>query len=114
MLQFLSLYAELSFLVSPLQPYIEASKMDKERYGKEMAAYKQLSENQEGKSQAVLTTATPNVLNFSTSTEPADDVYRVSLQHDSGNLRSPDESMVELAAEVMKKAESHDSIFQID
>ncbi|KAK6159795.1 hypothetical protein DH2020_003176 [Rehmannia glutinosa] len=71
------------------QPYIEASKMDKERYDKEMAAYKQQQNNQNAKSQT-------------------DDVYRVSLEDDHEDFVSPDESMVELAIKVMKNGRSKD------
>ncbi|KAI3445429.1 hypothetical protein Pfo_002094 [Paulownia fortunei] len=95
------------------QPYIEASKMDKERYDKEMAAYKQLQTNQNAKSESLFSNPTPSMLNFSTSSE-TDDVYHVSLEADCENVFSPDESMVELAIEVMKNAESNDPIFQID
>ncbi|XP_057792139.1 uncharacterized protein LOC131008994 [Salvia miltiorrhiza] len=83
-------------------PYIEASKMDKERYEQEMAAHMQ-----KGKSQALLSTTTPKE-------PPADDVYHVSFEDDSEDLHSPDESVVGLAIEAMKNAGSNDSVFQID
>ncbi|KAL0364859.1 UNVERIFIED_CONTAM: hypothetical protein Sangu_0583500 [Sesamum angustifolium] len=95
------------------QPYVEASKMDKERYEKELATYNQLKSNKIPKSQSLFSNSTPSMLNFSTSSE-TDDVYHVSLESDCENFLSPDESMVELAIEVMKNAESSDSIFQID
>lgn len=88
--------------------------MDKERYDKEIAACKQLHDNQNAKSQTFFSNTTPSMLNFSTSSE-TDDVYHVSLEDGSENFDSPDKSMVELAIEVMKNAESNDDpIFQID
>ncbi|KAL1535035.1 hypothetical protein AAHA92_31137 [Salvia divinorum] len=88
-------------------PYIEASKMDRERYAKEMTAYKQ-------KGMSLFSTTTPNMLSFSTPKEPADDVYHVSFEDDPKDLHSPDESMVGLAIKAMKNAGSSDSFFQID
>lgn len=83
--------------------------MDRERYAKEMAAYKQ-----KGVSQGLFSSTTPNMLSFSTPKEPADDVYHVSFEDDPEDLPSPDESMVGLAIEAMKNAGSSDSFFQID
>ncbi|KAL8545422.1 hypothetical protein ACS0TY_005545 [Phlomoides rotata] len=94
-------------------PYIEASKMDKERYEMEMAAYKQQQENQNAKSPTLFNNTTSSMINFATPSDN-DDVYHVSLEKESGNVRPPDESMVELAKETMKNAESNDSIFQTD
>ena len=83
--------------------------MDRERYAKEMAAYKQ-----KGVGQGLFSSTTPNMLSFSTPKEPADDVYHVSFEDDPEDLHSPDESMVGLAMEAMKNAGSSDSFFQID
>ncbi|KAH6819030.1 hypothetical protein C2S51_002633 [Perilla frutescens var. frutescens] len=94
-------------------PYIEASKMDKERYERQMASYKKLHEIHKGKSHALFSTTTPSMLNFSTSMQ-SDDAYHVSLEDDSENVHSPDESMVKSAIEAMKSAKTNDSIFQID
>ncbi|KAK4402122.1 hypothetical protein Sango_0952900 [Sesamum angolense] len=59
------------------QPYVEASKMDKERYEKELATYNLLKSNKIPKSQSLFSNSTPSMLNFSTSSE-TDDVYHVS------------------------------------
>lgn len=96
-----------------MQPYIEASKLDKERYDKEMAVYKQLHGNPKGKSQTLFSTTTPSMLKFSTPKE-ADDAYHVSFEDDSGDLHLPDESVVGLAIEAMRSAGSSESFFQID
>lgn len=91
------------------QPYMEASKIDKERYDKEMSSYnKQVeSNNNNGEGERVLSNdPTPNFLE-------ADDVYHVSLEADSGEILLPDESIVELAIEEMKNAQSNDPIFRI-
>lgn len=87
--------------------------MDKERYDKEMAAYKQQLENQNANSPTLFNDTTASMINFSTPSE-TDDVYHVSLEKDSGNIHCLDESMVEMAKEAMKKAESNESIFQTD
>ncbi|KAL3620673.1 hypothetical protein CASFOL_035585 [Castilleja foliolosa] len=64
------------------QQYIEAGKMDKERYVKEMAAYKQLQNQHKGEGQiSFVSNENPSKLKLSTSSE-TDDVYRVYLEDD--------------------------------
>ncbi|PIN10059.1 HMG box-containing protein [Handroanthus impetiginosus] len=94
-------------------PYIEASKMDKERYDKEMATYMQQKDKPSVKSQSLFSNPTSSIINFSASSK-TDDVYHVTVEDDRENFHSPDQSMVQLAIEVMKNAHSNDSIFQID
>ncbi|XP_051147260.1 uncharacterized protein LOC127262566 isoform X2 [Andrographis paniculata] len=96
-----------SLSVNDKQPYIEASKMDRERYKKEMAVYEQRQ------SQSYGSESIPRMISFSTPGE-TDDVYHVALEPDSDNMLSPDESIVELAVDIMKNNESNDSMFEID
>ncbi|KAL3814626.1 hypothetical protein ACJIZ3_015894 [Penstemon smallii] len=95
------------------KPYIDASKLDKERYDREMASYMQRANNQNIKSQCLFSNSTPRMLNFSTSSKK-DDEYHVSLQTKHEIFGTPDESMVELAIEEMKNAESNDRKFHMD
>lgn len=90
--------------------------MDRERYDREMAAYNQLHEKQNGNGQALFTTTPPKtmLINFSKPKEPNDDVYRVTYEDGSKNLVAPDESALRLAIEAMENAESNESIFRID
>ncbi|KAL2468691.1 High mobility group B protein 10 [Forsythia ovata] len=76
-------------------PYIDAFKMDRERYNREMAAYERGI----------------NYQNTKALKETHNDYY-VSLQPDCENFLSPDEFSVELANQVMKNAQSKDPILQ--
>ncbi|KAG8369068.1 hypothetical protein BUALT_Bualt15G0111800 [Buddleja alternifolia] len=94
------------------KPYIEAGITDKDRYDREMASYKQRENNQNTKGQNLFGNQT-STINLSTSSK-VDDVYHVSLEPDCEKFLKPDESLVELAIEAMKNAETNDPLFHID
>ncbi|CAI9768902.1 unnamed protein product [Fraxinus pennsylvanica] len=73
-------------------PYIDAHKMDRERYNRELATYER-------------------ALNSSSSSEIHND-YFVSLQPEHENVLSHDKSSVELANQMLKNAQSNDPILQ--
>lgn len=73
-----------------LQPYIDAHKMDRERYNREIAAYERA---------------------LNSSSEIHND-YFVSLQPVHENVLLHDESSVELVNQMVKNAQSNDPILQ--
>ena len=78
------------FLYLCFQPYVEESKKDKERYDREMTAYKERK-----------------------NVQPDGD-YRVILQPATEKFFTPDVSTVELAGRLMKNAQPNDSLVQIN
>ncbi|GFZ07228.1 hypothetical protein Acr_19g0001650 [Actinidia rufa] len=78
------------FSESDKQPYVEESRKDKERYNREMTAYKERKNMQ------------------------PDGDYRVILQPTTEKFFAPDVSTVELPGKLMKNAQPNDSLLQIN
>ncbi|OVA16760.1 ARID/BRIGHT DNA-binding domain [Macleaya cordata] len=125
---------------SDRMPYIEESRMDKQRFDREMVAYREcqkmqvekVTNNPEPNISNLQTEETSNVqlndqyhvssmINFhtkETSNAPLNDsyAYHVSLQMEESHhkLLEPDQSLVEFAAEMMENAEKLDTSLQIE
>lgn len=113
-----------------LQPYVEASKKDKERFIREMAAYeniyKQNTEMQNvdtsTNSTTIIDFAMPNSQtdgDYHVATDGDDHVatdgdYHVALPADADDNFARDESMVELAAGIMQNPRPNDPLFQVN
>ncbi|CAK9166726.1 unnamed protein product [Ilex paraguariensis] len=96
---------------SDRQPYIEASKKDKERFNRELAAYKDLKTKQNTK--RISSSSKPTILDFSTPSR-TDGAYYVTLQPDAGDFFVPDESVRLSVMQAMKNEQPNDSMFQIN
>lgn len=101
-----------------LQPYIEASRRDKERYTREMAEFKIVyyqiikTQNVSTNSDAVIDFAKPSLqTDGDYHVTLPDDAYHVPLPPDAGDNAVTNE---ELAAEIMQKSASTDPEFQIN
>ncbi|XP_052194103.1 putative high mobility group B protein 11 [Diospyros lotus] len=95
------------------QPYFEESRKDKERFKRELSAYKEQKQMLETKTKSLPRSSKP-VANNHKMLWPADDDYHVALQSDSDNFQVPDESAVEVAFNLMKNAQENDATFQIN
>ncbi|XAR49257.1 hypothetical protein NMG60_11032386 [Bertholletia excelsa] len=87
---------------SDKQPYIEESRKDRERFKREMAAYK--------KHMDMLAKSSENI----PSGVKTDSEYHVTLQPPPENFFVPDESTVQMAFKLMKDARPSDPIFQTE
>ncbi|KAL3538282.1 hypothetical protein ACH5RR_001648 [Cinchona calisaya] len=94
-------------------PFIEASRMDKERFNRQMAFYVQHENKKVMKTENLLKGSTSTFINFGPS-PPINDEYFVTLEADAGNLFLPDESLVESTIEMLKNAQPNDPIFQMN
>ncbi|KAF1001992.1 hypothetical protein AG4045_004234, partial [Apium graveolens] len=105
---------------SAREPYIEASRRDKERYTREMAEFKivydQIIENQN----LSTTTNSDAVVDFAKPSLPTDGDYHVTLPDDAYHVTLPPDAgdnvvtNEELAAEIMQKSTSTDPEFQLN
>lgn len=96
-----------------MQPYIEASNKDRERYYREMSAYKQRTKKETVKDQNSYSSSALSIINFGAPPE-TDNAYYVTLQADAGSNIVPDESLIESTAQMLENANQSDPIFQID
>ncbi|KAL8118906.1 hypothetical protein AgCh_016409 [Apium graveolens] len=102
------------------QPYIEASKRDKERYTRQMAEF-MIAQDQIAVTHSVSATASTNLTNVNKVALPSlqtdsdqhptlsDDAYHITLPNDDSDKVVT--SHKELAADIMKKAASYDPTF---
>ncbi|XP_016459675.1 putative high mobility group B protein 11 isoform X2 [Nicotiana tabacum] len=95
------------------KPYIEASNKDRERYYREMSAYKQRTKKETVKDQNSYSSSALSIINFGAPPE-TDNAYYVTLQADAGSNIVPDESLIESTAQMLENANQSDPIFQID
>lgn len=91
---------------SDRQPYLEEFRKDKERFNREMTAYKEQQKNVSSNSKPI--DGNSNVLRLT------DGEYHVTLQSAPGSFFVPDESVLEIAMRSMKNARPNDPIFQIN
>ncbi|GAA0142526.1 hypothetical protein LIER_42729 [Lithospermum erythrorhizon] len=100
------------------QPYVEASKADKERYYQELVTFKLQQEKQEDATTATTYSPNCNMLKFCTSPETERD-YHVKFDPESGDLVLPPPNeplIIESAAEIMKRGnlDATDPLFNLD
>nr|XP_016451047.1 PREDICTED: putative high mobility group B protein 11 isoform X1 [Nicotiana tabacum] len=95
------------------KPYIEASNKDRERYYREMAAYKQHTKKGTVKDQNSYSSSALSYINFGAPPE-TDNAYYVTLQADAGSDIVPDESLIESTVQMLENANPSDPISQID
>ncbi|XP_060167310.1 putative high mobility group B protein 11 isoform X1 [Lycium barbarum] len=95
------------------EPYIEASKLDKERYNREMAAYNQHKNKETAKDQNLHRGLSPSMVNFG-APSGIDNGYYVSPQADTGSNIVPDASFMESTVQITKNGKPSDPIFQMD
>ncbi|OIT36322.1 hypothetical protein A4A49_29178 [Nicotiana attenuata] len=95
------------------KPYIEASNKDRERYYREMSAYKQRTKKETVKDQNSYSSSALSFINFGAPPE-TDNAYYVTLQTDAGSDIVPDESLIESTVQMLENANQSDPIFQMD
>mgnify|MGYP004724168437 CR=1 FL=1 len=95
-----------------LQPYIEASRKDRERFYREMAVYMQYIDKKVLKSENTLKDSASSLINFGQSSLITDDYY-VTLEADAENFCLPDESLVESTIQMLKTRRPSDPMFQM-
>ncbi|CAN4108920.1 unnamed protein product [Withania somnifera] len=93
-------------------PYVEASKLDKERYNREMAAYEQ-HKNKESANNPNLQSGLAPMINFG---EPSgiDNGYYVTLQADTRSSIVPDASFIESTIQIPHNGNASNPIFLMD
>ncbi|KAJ8572790.1 hypothetical protein K7X08_009301 [Anisodus acutangulus] len=96
------------------EPYIEASKLDKERYNREMAAYKQPKNKETAKDENLHHNGSaPSMINFG-APSGIDNGYYVTSQADTGSNIVPDASFIESTVQILKNTKPGEPIFQMD
>ncbi|CAN4110946.1 unnamed protein product [Withania somnifera] len=98
---------------SEKEPYIEASKLDKERYYREMAACEQHKNKETANNPNLHSGLAPSMINFG---EPSgiDNQYHVTSQADTGSSIVPDASFIESAIQISNSGNTSNPIFQMD
>lgn len=103
-----------------LQPYIEASRRDKERYTREMAEFKIVYDQIVDTQNVSTNTNSDAVIDFAKPSLQTDGDYHVTLPDDAYHVTLPPdvgENVVtneELAGEIMQKSASTDPEFQLN
>lgn len=95
------------------QPYVEASRKDKERFDREMAVYNQNKNKKVTMAGDLLNGSPSTLINFGAFSLINDDYY-VTLEDDAGNFQLPNESLVESTIQMLKNAKPNDPIFEMN
>ncbi|XP_010313586.1 putative high mobility group B protein 11 isoform X2 [Solanum lycopersicum] len=92
------------------EPYIEASKLDKERYIREMAAYEQHKNKETTTNPNLLSGLTPSMINFGAPSV----IDHVTSQGDTGSNIIPDASFTESTVQRPNSGKTSNPIFQMN
>ncbi|XP_055814901.1 putative high mobility group B protein 11 isoform X3 [Solanum dulcamara] len=95
------------------EPYIEASKLDKERYIREMAAYEQHKNMETTKNPNLHRGLAPSMINFG-APSGIDHGLIVTSQADTRNNIVPDASFIESTVQISNNGKTSNPIFQMD
>ncbi|XP_049351326.1 high mobility group B protein 9-like [Solanum verrucosum] len=92
------------------EPYIEASKLDKERYIREMAAYEQHKKKETKTNPNLHSGLAPSMINFGAPSV----IDHVTSQADTGSNIIPDAAFIESTVQIPNNNKTSNSIFQMD
>ncbi|KAM3377973.1 putative high mobility group B protein 11 isoform X1 [Capsicum galapagoense] len=95
------------------EPYVEASKLDKERYNREMAAYEHVKNKETANSPNLHRVLAPSMIDFG-APSGIDDRYYVTSQADTVSNTVPDASFIESTVQISDNGNSSNPTFQMD
>ncbi|XP_016538814.1 putative high mobility group B protein 11 isoform X4 [Capsicum annuum] len=95
------------------EPYVEASKLDKERYNREMAAYEHVKNKETANSPNLHRVLAPSMIDFGAPSR-IDDRYYVTSQADTVSNTVPDASFIESTVQISDNGNSSNPTFQMD
>ncbi|XP_059652283.1 putative high mobility group B protein 11 [Cornus florida] len=96
------------------QPYVEEYKKDKERFDREMTAYKERKNLQNMTAQKMPSSSRPNENSRTISFQIEGDYHVTLQQSDAENFFVADESTIDTTVRMMKNAQADDPILQIN